>query len=70
MVNCCTAFGFYGLSLWLPTIYSRLESHPTETFCDSIATSDDANNCSSNVFRNKQQYLDSIFFAVIQLPGN
>jgi len=70
MVNCCTAFGFYGLSLWLPTIYSRLESHPSETFCDSIATSDDANSCSSYTFTNKQQYLDSIFFAVIQLPGN
>lgn len=70
IVNCCTAFGFYGLSLWLPTIYTRLEAHPDEPFCQSITVSDDLNKCMPSSINNKSQYVDSMFFAFIQLPGN
>ena len=67
IVNGCTAFGFYGLSLWLPTIYNRLEENPSEPFCKSIAAKEEGTGCS--IASNSAQYLDSILFAFIQLPG-
>lgn len=69
IVNFCTSFGFYGLTLWLPTIYKRMELYPTEPFCDSIKSSTDSSDCSYETLNNRAQYMDSILFAMIQLPG-
>jgi hypothetical protein len=37
VINFCISFGFYGLSLWLPTIYAKMESAPEESFCEVIS---------------------------------
>lgn len=67
VINFCISFGFYGLSLWLPTIYAKMESAPEESFCEVISNTTSRFGCTN---MDKKQYVDSLLFAFIQFPGN
>ena len=51
----------------MPTIFAKMEETPNASFCESIQSAGIAEvNCTKG---NVQQYIDSIYFALIQLPG-
>ena len=51
----------------MPTIFAKMEDSPSSSFCDSVSKSEITGpDCQKG---NKEQYIDSIYFALIQLPG-
>jgi VNT family MFS transporter (synaptic vesicle glycoprotein 2) len=68
ILNFTLSFATYGISLWMPTIFAKMEDSPSSSFCDSVSNSEITGpDCQKG---NKEQYIDSIYFALIQLPGN
>ena len=51
----------------MPTLFSMMEKHPNMSFCQSIQTETETHECS--VTTDKSQYMDSMIFSLVQLPG-
>ena len=57
--------------MWLPSVFAQIEKDPEASFCKSVMEESTANDvlCGSHDAGNRKQYLDSLYMALIQLPG-
>lgn len=57
--------------MWLPSVFAQIEKDPEASFCKSVMEESTTNDvlCGSHDAGNRKQYLDSLYMALIQLPG-
>jgi len=57
--------------MWLPSVFAQIEKDPEASFCKSVMDDSTTNDvlCGSHDAGNRKQYLDSLYMALIQLPG-
>ena len=71
LINFALSFSSYGISMWLPSVFAQIEKDPEASFCQSVMAESTTNDalCGSHDAGNRKQYLDSLYMALIQLPG-
>ena len=71
LINFALSFSSYGISMWLPSVFAQIEKDPEASFCKSVMEESTTNDvlCGSHDTGNRKQYLDSLYMALIQLPG-
>ncbi|CAL1528129.1 unnamed protein product [Lymnaea stagnalis] len=67
-INFAIAFGYYGLFLWFPELFSRIDKYGG-SFCD-LKTGNSTNNETSCEQPGNTVYIESFLTSISNLPGN
>ncbi|KAK6985616.1 synaptic vesicle glycoprotein 2C-like isoform X1 [Biomphalaria glabrata] len=67
LINFSLAFGYYGLFLWFPELFNRIDKYGG-SFCDSKSGNSTDNNTICQPGNNV--YIDSFLTSISNLPGN
>ncbi|KAK3780376.1 hypothetical protein RRG08_061997 [Elysia crispata] len=69
IINFTLAFGYYGLFLWFPELFSRIDKYGG-SFCDVKTGNDTGSNSSECESPSNEVYIESFLTSISNLPGN
>lgn len=69
VINFTLAFGYYGLFLWFPELFSRIDKNGG-SFCNVKAGNNTGSNSSECESPSNEVYIESFLTSISNLPGN